>query len=74
MAVVEHQVSKRCSATLACFRWDCVGIFQVLVYVFLYAPARLALALPINFGDCGAGDFEDSLFSADDTDHQPGFS
>ena len=74
MAMVEHQLSKRVPATLACFRWNCVGLFQVLVYVFLYTPARLALALPINFGDGGAGDFEDSLFSAADTDHQPGFS
>jgi hypothetical protein len=39
-------------------------------------PLRIsaALALPINFSDRGAGDFEDSLFSACDTDHRPGFS
>ena len=70
--MIEHQLATH-PAALACFRWDRVNLFQVLVYIFLYAPARLALALPINFGDGGAGDFEDSLFSADDTDHPTRF-
>ena len=73
MAMIEHQLSKCCSATLACFRRDRVNLFQVLVYVFLNTPARLTLALPIYFGDGGAGDFEYSLFSADDTDHPTRF-
>ena len=70
--MVEHQLAMH-PAALACFRWDRVNIFQVSVYKLLYSPARLALALPINFGDGGAGDFEDSLFSADDTDHPTRF-
>ena len=74
MAMIEHQLAKRGSGALACFRWDCVYPFQFLVYMSLYQPARLALALPINFGDGDAGDFEDSLLSAVDTEHQPGFS
>jgi hypothetical protein len=69
MAMVEHQLSKRRSATLACFRWDCVIFFQVLMYMSLCEPASLAVVLPIDFGDGGAGDFKDTLFSADDADH-----
>ena len=72
MAMIEHQLATH-PAALACFRWDRVNLFQVLVYIFLYAPARLALALPIKFGDGGAGDFEDSLFSTADTDHPTRF-
>jgi hypothetical protein len=73
MAMVEHQLSKRRSATLACFRRDRVNLFQVLVYMSLREPASLALSLPIYFGDGGAGDFEDPLFSADDADHPTRF-
>ncbi len=70
--MIEHQLATH-PAALACFRWDRVNLFQVLVYMSLYLPARVALALPIDFGDGGAGDFEDSLFSADDTDHPTRF-
>jgi hypothetical protein len=71
--MIEHQLSKRCAATLACFRRDHVNPFQVLVYMSLREPARLALALPIDFGDGGAGDFKDPLFSAADADHPTRF-
>jgi hypothetical protein len=74
MAVIEHQLATLASAALACFRRDRVNPFQVLMYLSLGAPTGLALALPIDFGDCGARNFEDPLFSAADTEHQPRFS
>ncbi len=45
-------------------------LFECLVYVVLYKPALIALALAIDFREGAAGDAKGALFSTGDTEHQ----
>jgi hypothetical protein len=72
MAVIEDQRPLRISATLACFRWNGMFLFQGFVYVMLHKSTLVTLALAIDFGHGGASDAKYTLFSAGDTEH-PGF-